>query len=99
MEIFNENVVQKERFRITANKLLNHCFILKKKEDTKDDYFFVIQNKDFFAEYFELLGYTIIIDETSGVIALNNVFGTGRLRLKKIESIVVLVKQNGTTSV
>ena len=40
-EILNESVAQKEKFRIAANKLLNHCFLLKKREDTKKDYFFV----------------------------------------------------------
>ena len=31
-EILNESVAQKEKFRIAANKLLNQCFLLKKKE-------------------------------------------------------------------
>ena len=34
-EILNESVAQKDKFRTAANKLLNHCFLLKKKEDTK----------------------------------------------------------------
>lgn len=91
MEIFKESVIQKEKFRIAANKLLNKCFIIKKKEDTRSDYVFILQHKALFDEYFDLLGYKIEINETHGVVALNNIEGTGRLRLKKIESIILLI--------
>ena len=91
MEIFKESVVQKEKFRSATNKLLNNCFILKKKEDTRNDYIFIVQNKDIIIEYFDLLGYCIEINEIQGVVALINVNGTGRLRLRKIESIILLI--------
>lgn len=91
MEILKESVIQKEKFRIAANKLLNNCFIIKKKEDTRNDYIFILQNKDLFIEYFDLLGYILEINETHGVVGLTSPYGTGRLRLKKIESIVLLL--------
>lgn len=90
-EIFEESVAQKERFRIAANKLLNQCFLLKKKEDTKKEYIFVRQNRELFVPYFELLGYELKINEDQGVIALVNQFGTGRLSLGKYESIFLLI--------
>lgn len=91
MEILKESLIQKEKFRIAANKLLNNCFIIKKKEDTRNDYIFIIQNKDLFIEYFDLIGYSIELNETHGVVALVSQHGTGRLRLKKIESIILLI--------
>lgn len=91
LEIMNESVVQKERFRLAANKLLNNCFILKKKPNTKADYMFVLQNKELFIPYFELLGYQVLINEEQGVIGLSNVFGTGRYALSKYESIMLLI--------
>ena len=91
MDILKESSVQKDKFRIAANKLLNNCFVLKKKEDTRNDYIFIVQNKDLFKEYFELLGYNIEINEMYGVVALSNSYGSGRLRLKKIESIILLI--------
>ncbi len=91
MEILNESTVQKEKFRISANKLLNSCFIIKKKEDTRNDYIFILQNKELFIEYFDLLGYKIEINEMHGVVTLNNISGTGRLRLRKLESIILLI--------
>lgn len=91
MDIQNESTVQKEKFRVAANKLLNNCFVLKKKEDTRNSYIFIVQNKDLFIEYFDLLGYSIEINEMYGVVALASLYGTGRLRLKKIESIILLI--------
>ncbi len=91
MEVFKESQVQKEKFRVAANKLLNNCFIIKKKEDTRSDYIFILQNKALFVEYFDLLGYKININENQGVVALTNINGTGRLRLKKVESIILLI--------
>ena len=90
-EILNESVAQKEKFRIAANKLLNHCFLLKKREDTKKDYFFVKQNLDLFVTYFDLLGYEIKMNEDQGVIGLVNQFSVGRVELSKYESILLLI--------
>ena len=91
MEIFKESVAQKEKFRIASNKLLNNCFLLKKKDNTKDEYVFVLQNRELFTQYFELLGYKLIINQEQGVTGLVNEFGTGRLSLSKYESILLLI--------
>lgn len=91
MDILKESLAQKEKFRAAASKLLNNCFIVKKKEDTRNDYIFIIQHKDLFTEYFDLLGYKIQINEMQGVVALTNIYGAGRLKLKKIESIFLLI--------
>ena len=90
-EILNESAAQKEKFRLAANKLLNHCFLLRKREDTKKDYIFVKQNMELFVTYFDLLGYDLKVNEDQGVIGLNNRFGTGRVELGKYESILLLI--------
>lgn len=91
MKITGESTVQKEKFRKAANMLLNNCFVLKKKEDTRNEYIFITQNKEEFKEYFDLLGYKLDINEMQGVCALVNSNGTGRIRLKKAESIFLLI--------
>ncbi len=91
MKVFKESQVQKDKFRLAANKLLNNCFVIKKKEDTRNDYIFILQNKELFTECFDLLGYKIDINENQGVVALTNINGTGKLRLKKIDSIILLI--------
>lgn len=85
------NNVSKERFRQTANKLLNECFILKKDQKTRENYFFILNNKELFKNYFEPLGYEILINEDMGVIGLNNMFGTGRVQLLLSDSIILLL--------
>lgn len=90
-EILKESVAQKEKFRIAANKLLNQCFLLKKREDTKKDYFFVKQNLEMFVSYFDLLGYEIKMNEDQGVIGVVNQFGRGRVELSKYQSIYLLI--------
>ena len=83
--------ISKEKFSQTANKLLNKCYLIKKHEDTRLDYLYVLTNKTVFSEYFELLGYTIKIDETQGVIGLSCNNKSARVRLRKYESIVLLI--------
>ncbi len=90
-EILEESVAQKEKFRVAANKLLNQCFLLKKREDTRKEYIFVRQNRELFVPYFDLLGYDLKINEDQGVIGIVNRFGTGRLSLGKYESIFLLI--------
>lgn len=83
--------VSKEKFRNAANKLLCECFILKKCKDTAADYNFILNNREFFNKYFDFLGYELIIEEQCGVIALNNPSGSGRVHLKKVESVLILI--------
>ncbi|MCR4717197.1 MAG: DUF4194 domain-containing protein [Lachnospiraceae bacterium] len=83
--------VPKEKFRATANKLLNECFIIKKNKDTVSDYNFILNYRDYFVSLFDVLGYELVIQEDRGVIGINNPAGTGRIHLKKIESILLLI--------
>lgn len=90
-EILQESTVQKEKFRNAANKLLNQCFVMKKKDDTKAEYMFILQNLELFEPYFDLLGYKLQVNKDQGVIGLINQYGQGRLQLNKYESIMLLI--------
>lgn len=92
MEFINvlENV-PKDKFKATANKLINECFILKKNKDTVSDYNFILNYRDYFISLFDVLGYELVIQEDYGVIGINNPAGTGRIHLKKIESMLLLI--------
>ena len=83
--------VSKEKFRQNANKLLNECFILKECSDTKNCYYFILKEKELYTAFFDLLGYDIVINEEYGMIAINNSFGTGRIRLRLLDSIILLL--------
>ena len=83
--------VPKDKFRATANKLLNECFIIKKNKDTISDYNFILNYRNYFISLFDVLGYELVIQEDQGVIGINNPAGTGRMHLKKIESMLLLI--------
>ena len=82
---------QKEKFSRAANNLLNRCFILKKKEDTRQDYIYIKDNRESFGIFFDMLGYDIKIDEDIGLISIKNRNGTGRLQFTKFQSIMFLI--------
>ena len=83
--------VSKDKFRQYANKLRNECFILKECTDTKNCYYFILKEKNLFTSFFSLMGYDIVVNEEYGMIALNNSFGTGRIRLRLLDSIILLL--------
>lgn len=83
--------IPRERFRQAINKLLNQCFILKRNDDTAQDYRLVQMNQQVFEGVLDLLGYELVIREDHGVITVRNVFGTGRIHFSKIESILLLI--------
>lgn len=91
LELIGNSNSQKEKFAKAANNLLNHCFILKKKEDTRQDYIYIKDNKEQFALVFDLLGYDLRIDEDLGLISISNRNGTGKLQFTKLESIMFLI--------
>ncbi len=82
--------VSKDKLRKNANKLLNECFIIKECMDTKNNYYFILKEKELFTAYFDLLGYDIVLNEEYGLISLNNSYGTGRIRLRLLDSIILL---------
>ena len=83
--------IPKDKFKATANKLLNECFIIKKNKDTVSEYNFILNYRDYFVSLFDVLGYELVIQEDQGVIGINNSAGTGRIHLKKIESMLLLI--------
>ncbi|HMM16101.1 MAG TPA: DUF4194 domain-containing protein [Petrimonas sp.] len=81
----------KENFKRICNKLLSICFICKKKEDSKSDYYFLLRHKLLFKQYLEILGYKLIVNEEYGVIQLVNQQNYNRINLKLFESIILLI--------
>jgi len=74
-----------------ANYLLNYCFLLGNVDSTREKYYYVINHEEQFRQIFQPIGYTIVIHRNLRVIQLVNNHGTGRLTLKKYESIMLLI--------
>lgn len=74
-----------------ANYLLNYCFLIGNVDSTREKYYYVINHEESFRQIFQPIGYTLVIHRNLRVVQLVNNHGTGRLALKKYESIMLLI--------
>lgn len=85
------NKTQKNLFADACNELLANSFITREKKDNKNLYLFVINFKFMFEEYFKFIQYELIVDNQLGVVQLLSNTGANQLKLKKEESIYLLL--------
>ncbi len=83
--------VQKATFKDIANKLLASTFLARDKKDNKDNYYFVVSYKEVFDEFFAILGYEVKLDQGIGAIMLSSDQNTGFLKLRRDETIILLI--------
>lgn len=90
---FFEGMLQKDRdeFRRVCNRLLSCCFIIKKNDQTRGDYYFILRHRPVFERYLGVLGYDLEISEQPGVVQLVNRENTNHLHLRLQESIILLL--------
>lgn len=81
----------KDNFSRICNRLLSSCFLCKRNETNKWDYYFVMKYKEKFSDCFALLGYRLEINEEYGVIQLTNPQNYNRYNMKLFESILLLI--------
>ncbi len=92
MEVL-EGLSQKDReqFRRVCGRLLSSCFICKRNENTKSDYYFIMRLREQIEEYLGVLGLSLEISEQYGVIQLVSREGLGHVNLKLADSIILLI--------
>lgn len=83
--------VQKATFKDIANKLLASTFLARDKKNNKDNYYFVVSYKEVFDEFFAILGYEVKLDQGVGSIMLKSDQNTGFLKLRRDETIILLI--------
>lgn len=83
--------VQKATFKDIANKLLASTFLARDKKDNKDNYYFIVSYKEVFDEFFAILGYEVKLDQGVGSIMLKSDQNTGFLKLRRDETIILLI--------
>ena len=74
-----------------ANYLLNNCFLMGTVDTTREKYYYVINHVESFRQIFLPIGYTLVVHRNLRVIQLINNHGSGRVILKKYESIILLI--------
>jgi len=85
------NMGQQQLFADTCNKLLSSGFIARDKKDNKEQYYFLISYKNYFDEYFKIINYEIVLDREQGAVQLVQSDNKNLLRLKKEESLILLI--------
>ena len=74
-----------------ANYLLNNCFLMGTVDTTREKYYYVINHEESFRHIFLPIGYTLVIHRNLRVVQLINNHGSGRIALRKYESIILLI--------
>ena len=92
MDLF-DGMLQKDKdeFRRVCNRLMSMCFIVKRNEATKADYYFILRTRNVFERYLDILGYTLEINEDYGVVQLVNRENYNHLHLRLYDSIILLI--------
>ncbi len=89
---------ERETFQRACRRLLKQTFIVRdRNEESRRLYFFISRNPAPFSEYFQLIGFDIVVDRNNGVIMLSNYESetdsinvqSNRVQLKKDESIIL----------
>ncbi len=82
---------QRQMFADTVVKLLASAFLARDKKDNKEHYYFVLSFKNYFDEYFGVIGYELILDRDRGAIQLVTKENQNLVKLKKEESLILLI--------
>lgn len=90
---FLEGMLQRDRDEFTriCNRLFSNCFICKRNEAARADYYFIQKHREKFARYLSVSGYRLEINEEYGVVQLTNPQNYNRYNMKLFESILLLI--------
>ena len=88
-----EKLKEGERHEITRviNKLLQVNFITCQKASDKNDYLFILENKEVISALLALLDFSLEIKREAETLFIVNTSGYNRLRLKKNDTVVLLI--------
>jgi hypothetical protein len=84
---------EKERreFQRIVNKLLSKNFIVRYKDQDRQDFFFIKRREEAFRSFFDLAGWTLRVDPVYDVYQLINPSGSNRRRFNLEESLIFLI--------
>jgi hypothetical protein len=93
---FNDNFIvlkegEKTIFSRIVNKLLQVNFLTKKKPGDTNDYRFILAYKELFESFFQLTDFSLNIYREDEVVSITNDNLYNHMRLRKTESILILV--------
>jgi hypothetical protein len=82
---------EKTIFSRIVNKLFQVNFLTKKKPGDVNDYRFILAYKEIFEAYYQIADFSLIIEREEEVVYITNDNFYNHMRLRKTESILILV--------
>ncbi|MDV3166992.1 MAG: DUF4194 domain-containing protein [Vigna little leaf phytoplasma] len=82
---------EKNIFSKIVNKLLQVNYLTKQKKSDENDYRFILLYKDIFETFLKLLDFNLEIKKHDEVLFIRNVNHFNKLKLKKEESLLLLI--------
>lgn len=80
-----------DNFSKIANQLLTTNYLAKDKKDNTKLYYFVVNYKQYFDEFFKILNLELIINNELSAIQLKNNNSISNIKLKKEETFIILI--------
>ena len=90
---FLEGMLQRDKDEFTriCNRLLSSCFVCRRNETARGDYYFIMKHREKFSLCLSVLGYRLEINEEYGVVQLTNPQNYNRYNMKLFESVILLI--------
>lgn len=82
---------EKEDFSGVCNRLLGENYIYGQKKEDRNAYFIILKLKETIENYFDIIDYSLNWDSSYKIFYLKSKLDRNRLKLKKIESVLVLL--------
>ncbi len=88
-----EEMSQEEKNNLprVLNKLLSSCYINKRSDNDRRDYYFIERNERGISEYLLMGGWELMSDENNHVYYVRNKFGYNHVNLTIDESLILLI--------
>lgn len=96
LELFLEkyktfNDTKKSNFSKIVNRLLNESFLIREKDEDKDDYYKAIDAIDELNNYLSIMDYEVIYDKDINLIYIKSLDNKNRIHLTKFVTIILLL--------
>ena len=85
------NDTKKASFSKIINRLLNESFLIRDKEEDKDDYYKALDLIDTINDYLLVMDYEAIYDKNINIIYMKSLENKNRIHLMKFETIILLI--------
>ena len=82
---------EKTIFSRIVNKLLGESFLVKEKQEDRDDFYFVCGNLSLFVYYFAIIDYEVVHDKYNEVCYIKKQEIKYRERLTKFDTVIILI--------